>query len=116
MIQVSNCVIWRCAALQVLLCSTKTARMAAFERDHNQTPIVCAAALQVLLAHDDAVKIEGASVGEKWLVVAQRSRAQQTVVTYALPPGGAMPTQLGEGHKVEFDEPAYTLSGGERRP
>lgn len=69
--------------------------------------------LQVLLPHDDAVKIEGASVGEKWLVLSTRSRAQQTLVTYALPPGGGMPTALGEGQKVVFDEPAYTLSGGE---
>lgn len=68
---------------------------------------------QVLLPHDDAVKIEGASVGEKWMVIAQRSRAQQTLVTYALPAGGAMPSGLGEGSKVVFDEPAYTLSGGE---
>jgi len=69
-------------------------------------------ALQVLLPHNDDVKIEGASVGEKWMVIAQRGHAQQTLVTYALPPGGSMPEELSDGHKVEFDEPAYTLSGG----
>lgn len=66
----------------------------------------------MLLPHDENVKIEGAGVGEKWMVIAQRSRAQQTLVTYALPSGGAMPSELGEGNKVVFDEPAYTLSGG----
>lgn len=66
----------------------------------------------VLLPHNDDVKIEGASVGEKWMVIAQRGHAQQTLVTYALPPGGSMPEELSDGHKVEFDEPAYTLSGG----
>lgn len=66
----------------------------------------------MLLPHNDDVKIEGASVGEKWVVIAQRGRAQQTLVTFALPPGGAMPEELVNGHKVEFDEPAYTLSGG----
>lgn len=74
------------------------------------------ACVQVLLPHDDDVKIEGASVGEKWLVVSQRSRAQQTLVTYALPSGGGMPQELANGNKVVFDEPAYTLSGGERDP
>jgi hypothetical protein len=69
---------------------------------------------QVLVLHDENVKIEGASVGEKWVVISQRSRAQQTLVTHALPPGGAMPTELGQGGKVVFDEPAYTLSGGEQ--
>ena len=66
----------------------------------------------MLLPHDDAVKVEGASVGEKWAVIATRSRAQQTLVSYALPAGGAIPQELGEGNKVVFDEPAYTLSGG----
>lgn len=52
-------------------------------------------------------------MGEKWVVVSQRSRAQQMLVTYALPPGGGMPQELANGNKVVFDEPAYTLSGGE---
>lgn len=73
----------------------------------------CSHTGQVLVPHDDTVKIEGASVGEKWLVISQRSRAQQTLVTHPLPAGGAMPAELGEGDKVVFDEPAYTLSGGE---
>jgi hypothetical protein len=66
----------------------------------------------VLVPHDDAVKVEGASVGEKWAVISTRSRAQQTLVVHALPAGGAMPAELGQGSKVVFDEPAYTLSGG----
>jgi protease II len=66
----------------------------------------------VLVPHDDAVKIEGAAVGERWLVLSSRQRAQQTVTAYALPNGGAMPTELGQPTRIEFDEPAYTLSGG----
>ena len=59
------------------------------------------------------MKLESASVGQKWLVIGERSRAQQTIVVHHLPADGDMPSELGEGQKMEFDEPAYTLSGGE---
>lgn len=70
----------------------------------------------MLLPHRVDVKLEGAGVGAHWLVVRERSRAQQAVVLHKLPQGGIMPTELAEGEKVEFDEPAYTLSGGETPP
>lgn len=58
------------------------------------------------------MKLEHASVGAKWIVVSERGQAQQRVVVYEVPEGGAMPGDLGQGEKVEFDEPAYSLSGG----
>jgi protease II len=67
----------------------------------------------VILPHSADVKIEGASIGARWLVVRQRSRAQQSVVLHQLPQDGSMPQQLGEGQTVQFDEAAYALSGGE---
>jgi hypothetical protein len=69
--------------------------------------------LQVIQPHSAGVKIEGASIGKRWLVVRQRARAQQSVVLHALPSDGAMPQQLGDGQVVQFEEAAYTLSGGE---
>eukprot|EP00878_Enallax_costatus_P023740 GHUV01025278.1.p1 GENE.GHUV01025278.1~~GHUV01025278.1.p1 ORF type:complete len:552 (+),score=140.91 GHUV01025278.1:456-2111(+) len=67
---------------------------------------------KVLLPHRDDVKLEHASVGAKWIVVSERSRAQQSVVIYRVPEGGAVPESLTDGQKVEFEEPAYSLSGG----
>lgn len=75
-------------------------------------PLADPASHTVLLPHRADVKLEGASVGAAWLVINERSRAQQAVVVHRLPPGGAMPTELGEGDRVVFEEPAYALSGG----
>jgi hypothetical protein len=36
---------------------------------------------QVVVPHDPDVKIEDASLGEKWAIVSTRQRAQQTVTT-----------------------------------
>jgi protease II len=69
--------------------------------------------LQVILPHSADVKIEGASIGARWLVVQQRSRAQQSVVLHQLPSNGSMPQQLAEGQTIQFEEAAYALSGGE---
>ncbi|KAF6261715.1 prolyl oligopeptidase [Scenedesmus sp. NREL 46B-D3] len=66
----------------------------------------------VILPHSGDVKIEGASVGARWLVVSKRSRAQQSMVLHRLPADGGMLRQLGEGQVVQFDEAAYALSGG----
>ncbi|KAF8063007.1 dapb1 [Scenedesmus sp. PABB004] len=66
----------------------------------------------VLLPHRADVKLEGASVGERWLVISERSRALTRLVPHALPPGGAMPAALGDAEPLTFDEPAYALSGG----
>jgi hypothetical protein len=67
----------------------------------------------VIQPHSADVKIEGASIGARWLVVRQRSRAQQSVVLHKLPQDGSMPQQLGDGQVVQFEEAAYALSGGE---
>ncbi|WIA19863.1 hypothetical protein OEZ85_005766 [Tetradesmus obliquus] len=66
----------------------------------------------VIQPHSADVKIEAAGIGARWLVVRQRARAQQSVVLHALPQGGAMPQQLGDGQVVQFEEAAYALSGG----
>jgi hypothetical protein len=71
--------------------------------------LICA---QVILPHSADVKIEGASIGARWLVVRQRSRAQQSVVLHQLAKDGSMPQQLAEGQVVQFEEAAYALSGG----
>lgn len=71
--------------------------------------------LQVLLPHRNDVLIEDVSLGSRWLVVSQRSKAQQALVAYELPADGSMPTQLGEGQLITFDEAAYTLTGGALR-
>lgn len=39
-------------------------------------------------------------------------RALQVVVVHPLPAGGAMPSALGAGTPMVFEEAAYTLSGG----
>lgn len=71
--------------------------------------------LQVLLPHQADVMIEGVSLGSRWLVVSLRARAQQSLVAYPLPGDGSMPTQLGSGQAISFDEAAFELSGGAAR-
>ncbi|WIA17986.1 hypothetical protein OEZ85_009475 [Tetradesmus obliquus] len=66
---------------------------------------------QVLLPHQADVMIEGVSLGSRWLVVSLRARAQQSLVAYPLPGDGSMPTQLGSGQAISFDEAAFELSG-----
>jgi protease II len=68
--------------------------------------------LQVLLPHQHDVMIEDVSLGSRWLVVSLRAKAQQSLVAYALPEDGSMPTQLSKGQVISFDEAAFELSGG----
>jgi len=69
--------------------------------------------VQVLLAHRPDVKLISASVGKNWLVLNERSNALKTVAVHKLPAGAVIPSELSQAIKVDFDEPAYDLSGGE---
>lgn len=69
-------------------------------------------ALQVLVPHDDNVKIEGISVSKDFLAVFERREGLQSCTVYRLPDEGSVPTELGNGTRLEFDEPAYELHAG----
>jgi protease II len=66
----------------------------------------------VLVAHRPEVKLQAVGVSQHWLMIQERYRAQQAVQVYRLPADGSMPQSLGAGERMEFDEPAYDLSGG----
>lgn len=67
---------------------------------------------QVLLPHRPDVKLVGVTTGRRHLVVWERCNALERAVVYQLPEDGSMPTTLGEGEEIEFEEPAYDLSAG----
>lgn len=67
---------------------------------------------QVLVAHRPEVKLQSVAVSQNWLMIQERYKAQQAVQVYRLPQDGSMPQSLGAGERMEFDEPAYDLSGG----
>jgi hypothetical protein len=69
---------------------------------------------QVVLPHRPDVKLEGASVSAKYVIVNERTNATTRVVLHRLGAGGAAPAgPLGEGEVMEFEEQVYSLSGGE---
>lgn len=80
-------------------------------------PVADPAAQRVLLRHRPGVQIEGAALGARHLIVHERANASTRVVVHALPADGAAPEgELGAGSVIQFDEPVYTLSGGELLP
>lgn len=69
-------------------------------------------ATKVLLPHRDDVKIEHVEVSQGYLVSFERRQGLQQAVIYRLPEDGSMPSGLGEGRPISFEEPAYELSAG----
>ncbi|GLC51718.1 hypothetical protein PLESTB_000532400 [Pleodorina starrii] len=65
---------------------------------------------QVLIPHSREVKLEGVSVGERYMVVSERSGGLQRARVYELPDKLGRPAgQLGGGEEIKFEEPAYSL-------
>ncbi|EFN56398.1 hypothetical protein CHLNCDRAFT_144964 [Chlorella variabilis] len=75
-------------------------------------PMADPTATQVLLPHREAVKLEHVEASQDFLVSFERREGLQQAVVYKLPGDGGMPTQLGEGEPIKFEEPAYELSCG----
>ncbi|KAI3426332.1 hypothetical protein D9Q98_008705 [Chlorella vulgaris] len=75
-------------------------------------PIADPTATQVLLPHREAIKLEHVEASQDYLVSFERVEGLQQAVVYTLPGDGSMPTQLGEGKPIQFEEPAYELSCG----
>eukprot|EP00897_Mesotaenium_endlicherianum_P000293 jgi/Mesen1/10264/ME000778S09606 len=69
--------------------------------------------LSVLLPHRPDVKLEGVQAFEGHLAVFERRNGLTSITVYQLPQLGEPITSLGEGHRIEFDEEAYTLEGAE---
>lgn len=69
---------------------------------------------QVLIKHSQLEKIEGLSLSAGYLVLLERHNGLQQARLFALPADGSTPTMgsVGTGKVLEFEEPAYSLSGG----
>lgn len=67
----------------------------------------------VVLPHRRDATIDAISLSCRWLIVTYRHRGLPELVAYRLPEGGVMPTShLGQGKRLDFDEPSYSVEGG----
>lgn len=76
-------------------------------------PIANPSQQKVLIPHSRDVKLEGVTVGERYMVVFERSGGLERARVHVLPDSlGAPEGLLGEGEEIKFDEPAYSMSAG----
>ncbi|BBN08503.1 oligopeptidase B [Marchantia polymorpha subsp. ruderalis] len=73
------------------------------------SPIEDRSAPVVLLPHRPSVKLQSVSTSKDHIVVQERENGLVTLTVYMLPPVGEPITSLGEGRKVEFPEPTYSV-------
>lgn len=55
------------------------------------------------------MKLQSVSTSKDHIVVQERENGLVTLTVYMLPPVGEPITSLGEGRKVEFPEPTYSV-------
>ncbi|KAK9830261.1 hypothetical protein WJX72_010654 [[Myrmecia] bisecta] len=75
-------------------------------------PLADPSKTKVLLPHRKDVKIESVCVCKDFLALFERVQGLQVAMVYRLPADLAPPSQLVNGVKVPFDEPAYELGPG----
>ncbi|KAG6556548.1 hypothetical protein Mapa_001487 [Marchantia paleacea] len=72
-------------------------------------PVEDRSAPVVLLPHRPSVKLQSVSTSKDHIVVQERENGLVTLTVYMLPPVGEPITSLGEGRKVDFPEPTYSV-------
>ncbi|EFJ49956.1 hypothetical protein VOLCADRAFT_73990 [Volvox carteri f. nagariensis] len=73
-------------------------------------PLHNPAAGEVLIPHSRDVKLDGVSMGERYVVVSERSGGLQRARVYELPEKLGRPVgHLVGGEEIKFEEPAYSL-------
>ncbi|KAL2629641.1 hypothetical protein R1flu_014327 [Riccia fluitans] len=89
------------------------------EEFYNSELLVCPvndlSAQVVLLPHRPSVKLQSVSTAQDHVIVEERENGLVTLTVYTLPPAGEPIVSLGDGRKVEFPEPTYSVWLGDNQ-